>query len=212
MFGDGVAGKRPPNGSTIEVSYIVTNGRIGNGARNFTFSGEMIDNNLNSITGGISLILTSTPSENGDDIEQLDSVKYLAPRVYASQYRAVTANDYKGLVPYLFPNVESVSALAVRNSIHRIWKSSTCDQTKNGKFLSQVTKLNILRSLKQYSIAVLDQKSLTSLISMLRLIRVFTIINKSNKPQDVRTKVLNSLNVYSNLQTLINLVDLSIVR
>ena len=200
VFGDGVAGKRPPNGSTIEVSYIVTNGRVGNGARNFTFSGEMIDNNLNSITGGISLILTGTPSENGDDIEQLDSVKYLAPRVYASQYRAVTANDYKGLVPYLFPNVESVSAYGGEElDPPEYGKVLLAIKPKNGKFLSQVTKLNILRSLKQYSIAgirpeIIDLSYLYVEVDT----SVYYNVNKSNKPQDVRTKVLNSLNVYSN--------------
>ena len=47
------------------------------------------------ITSGISLITTTQSSENGDSIESIDNIKYLAPRVYASQYRAVTPNDYQ---------------------------------------------------------------------------------------------------------------------
>ena len=46
----------------------------------------------------------------GDDIEDISSIKYLAPRIYSSQYRAVTANDYTGIIPFVYPNVESVTA------------------------------------------------------------------------------------------------------
>jgi len=57
-FGDDIIGKKPSNGSRIEISYIVTNGSLGNGATNFTFSGRLKDNNLLDITTGISLVLT----------------------------------------------------------------------------------------------------------------------------------------------------------
>ena len=110
IFGDNVIGKKPISGSSILVSYIVTNGREANNAANFTFSGVLLDNNQNVITQGISALTTIQSSENGDDIEPIESIKYLGPRVYASQYRAVTANDYKGLIPYIFSNVESVTA------------------------------------------------------------------------------------------------------
>ena len=58
----------------------------------------------------MSLLTVPQPSENGDNIEPVDNVKYLAPRVYASQYRAVTANDYTSLVPSVYPNIDSVTA------------------------------------------------------------------------------------------------------
>ena len=63
-----------------------------------------------AVTSNISLLTVPQASENGDNIEPVDNVKYLAPRVYASQYRAVTANDYNGLVPSVYPNIDSVSA------------------------------------------------------------------------------------------------------
>tara|TARA_Y100000015_G_scaffold41684_1_gene48105 strand:- start:900 stop:1916 length:1017 start_codon:yes stop_codon:yes gene_type:complete len=109
-FGDGILGKKPASGSIIEVTYIVSNGREGNGAKNFTFSGILKDNNANPITTGISQLRTISDSQNGDDIEPIDSIKYLAPRVYSAQFRAVTASDYKGLIPYIYTNVDSVTA------------------------------------------------------------------------------------------------------
>ena len=41
LFGDNILGKKPADGSTIEVTYITTNGSAANGARNFTFSGNL---------------------------------------------------------------------------------------------------------------------------------------------------------------------------
>ena len=84
VFGDNVFGKKPTTGSSIFVSYIMTSGKDGNGAANFTFSGIVEDNNQNRITSGISRISTTQSSENGDDIEKIDSIKYLACLLYTS--------------------------------------------------------------------------------------------------------------------------------
>jgi hypothetical protein len=154
VFGDNVLGKKPISGSLIEVGYIVTNGAVADGAFNFTFSGILVDNRENKITTGISQITTVQRSENGDDIETLDSIKYLAPRVYASQYRAVTANDYKGLIPYIFPNVESVSAYGGDElDPPEYGKVFISIKPRQGKFISEISKNEIKKKLKQYSIA-----------------------------------------------------------
>jgi hypothetical protein len=154
LFGDDIIGRKPISGSTIFISYIITNGKEANGAANFTFSGILIDNNKTSVTNNISLLTTIQPSENGDDIESIDSVKYLGPRVYASQYRAVTANDYKGLIPYLFPNVDTVTAYGGDElDPPEYGKVYISIKPRNGKFLSQITKDSIKKDLKQYSIA-----------------------------------------------------------
>ena len=154
LFGDDIIGKKPTSGSTIFISYIITNGKEANGSANFTFSGILTDNNNTSITNNISLLTTISPSENGDDIESSDSIKYLGPRVYASQYRAVTANDYKGLIPYLFPNVDTVTAYGGDElDPPEYGKVYISIKPRKGKYLSQITKDSIKKDLKQYSIA-----------------------------------------------------------
>lgn len=154
IFGDNILGRRPLNGSSIGIRYIVTNGEAGNGAANFTFSGVLTDNNGNTITKGISTLTTIQKAENGDDIEPIDSIKYLAPRVYSSQYRAVTANDYKGLIPYIYPNVESVVAYGGEEKSPPVYgKVFLSIKPRNGKFISEITKEDIKRKLKQYAIA-----------------------------------------------------------
>ena len=164
MFGDGILGKKPKNGAKIRVSYIVTNGEEGNNATNFTFSGNLtyiLGGSDVSITGGISVITTLQRSENGDSIESIDNVKYLAPRVYASQYRAVTPNDYKSLIPFLYPNIDSVSAYGGEElDPPEFGKVYITVKPKNGEVLSDVVKDSIKNDLKKYTVAGIKQEFL----------------------------------------------------
>jgi len=154
LFGDDIIGRKPVSGTSITVTYIVTNGKDADGASNFTFSGVLRDNNSTLVSSGVSLLTTTQSAENGDDIEPIDSIKYLGPRVYASQYRAVTANDYKGLIPYLFPNVESVTAYGGDElDPPEYGKVFISIKPRRGKYLSQLTKETIKKQLKQYSVA-----------------------------------------------------------
>ena len=164
MFGDNVLGRKPANGALIRVSYIVTNGGDGNNAANFNFSGRLtyISNGTDKdITSGISLITTTQRSENGDSIESIDNIKYLAPRVYASQYRAVTPNDYKSLIPFLYPNIDSVSAYGGEElDPPEFGKVYITVKPKNGEVLSQVVKDSIKNDLKKYTVAGIKQEFL----------------------------------------------------
>jgi len=162
LFGDNILGKKPENGSTINVSYIVTNGDAADGAANFNFSGNLVylrGGNEVQITSGVSVLTTTQASENGDDIESIDNVKYLAPRVYASQYRAVTANDYTSLIPFLYPNIDSVSAYGGEElDPPQYGKVFITVKPKNGEFLSDVAKDSIKNDLKKYTIAGIKQE------------------------------------------------------
>jgi len=199
LFGDNILGKKPEHGSTISISYIVTNGKSADGSANFTFSGNIKDNNSTNITSGISLITTTSSSENGDDIETIDSVKYLAPRVYASQYRAVTANDYKGLIPYLYSNIDSVTAYGGEElDPPQYGKVFISIKPRNGNFLSEITKNDIKKKLKQYSIAGIKPE-LIDLKYLYVEIDSTVYYNPAfiSDPVIIKNQVLNTLNSYS---------------
>ena len=199
IFGDGILGKRPSNGSRIEISYIVTNGSAGNNASNFTFSGILRDNSDNDITSGISLILTKTKSENGDEIESIDSIKYLAPRIYASQYRAVTSNDYKALIPSIYPNVDSVTAYGGEElDPPEYGKVFISIKPRNGNFLSEITKQDIIRSLKQYSIAGIKPEIIDLSYLYIEIdTTVYYNLNQISSSSLLKSKVLQTIDSYS---------------
>ena len=162
LFGDGILGKKPENGSTLNITYIVSNGSAANGSTNFNFSGHLQFTQgatQKVITSGVSPVTTVQAAVNGDEIEPIDSIKYLAPRVYSSQYRAVTANDYTALIPFLYPNVESVTAYGGEElDPPQYGKVFVTVKPKNGEVISTVTKDAIKKDLKKYTVAGIKQE------------------------------------------------------
>ena len=205
-FGDNIVGKKPPNGSRISVSYIITNGTLGNGASNFTFSGLLKDNGGLDVTTGISSPITISKSADGDEIESLDSIKFIAPRIYASQFRAVTSNDYKALIPTIYANVDSVSTYGGEElDPPEYGKVFISIKPKNGTFLSQVTKRDILRSLRQYSIAGIKPEIIDLSYLYIEVdSTVYYNLNFATGPEVVRSKVLNTLTAYGNSKDINN--------
>ena len=154
LFGDNIFGKKLDDGNVVEISYIRTNGSSGNGVRDFSFSGKLIDQDGATLQNYTPILTVNQPSDNGDEIESLQSVKYYAPRRYASQHRAVTASDYEAILPTVYSNIESVSAYGGEDldppQYGRVFIAA---KPRNGNFLSDFTKKEILSSLKSYSVA-----------------------------------------------------------
>lgn len=154
IFGDGIFGKKLNNSNYIEVSYNITNGESANGASSFNFSGRIVDNNNRVITTGISLITTNSSSQNGREIESVESIRKYAPRKYSSQNRAVTATDYETIIPTIYPEAESISVFGGENlnppKYGRVFISI---KPINGPFVSNQVKDNIKNSLRRYSVA-----------------------------------------------------------
>ena len=199
LFGDGILGKKPPSGAIVNVTYIVSNGRAGNDAKNFSFIGILEDDQSLSVTTGISVLQTKNKASMGDDIEEISSVKYLAPRIYSSQYRAVTASDYSGIIPFVYPNVESVTAYGGEElDPPEFGKVFISIKPRNGSFLSQITKDDISRQLKQYSIAgikpeIIDLKYLYVEVDT----SVYYNSNSVSDTTELLTAVTKALTTYS---------------
>ena len=170
IFGDGVFGKALQEGYYINVSYIVTNGDSANGINQFTFSGRLsyIRNSVEYVvSSGISLLTTGLSSSGGENIESVESIKKYAPRIYASQNRALTANDYETLIPAkIYPETESISVFGGEELIPpQYGKVFISIKPRSGDFLPNLIKENIKLKLKKYAVAgivpeILDLKYL----------------------------------------------------
>lgn len=95
-FGDGLFGKKPVNGASVKVDYIVTNGSDGNGIENFVLSDNLGPGNGGEATA--SDITVITPSTQGANQESIENIRFNAPRYFATQQRAVSVDDYYSLV------------------------------------------------------------------------------------------------------------------
>ena len=199
LFGDDVFGKKLDSGNIINVSYIKTEGVDGNGAQEFKFAGTLRDSNSALLDGYTSILTPQTPSQNGDNIEPTNSVRYYAPRLYSSQHRAVTASDYESIVPSVYPNIESVSAYGGEEldppQYGRVYIAA---KPKNGSFLSNFTKKEILASLKSYSVAgivptFVDLKFIYVEVDSY----IYYNPNFAGDPDNVKSSVVNSLTQFA---------------
>jgi hypothetical protein len=170
FFGDDIFGVALEDQNYITVEYIATNGEDGNGISNFTFAGKL-SHTHNAveypITSGISLLSTGLQSSGGEVIESVESVRKFAPKIYASQNRAVTANDYESLIPTkIYPETESISVFGGEELIPpQYGKVFISIKPRFGDFLPNLVKQNIKSKLKKFSVAgivpeILDLKYL----------------------------------------------------
>ena len=199
LFGDDVFGKKLESGNIIDISYIKTNGKAGNGIENFNFAGLIKDEDGADETDFRVFLSANEKSANGDEIEPVESVKYYAPRLYAAQHRAVTANDYEAIIPSIYPNIESVSAYGGED-LHppQFGRVFIAAKPKNGSFLSELTKKQLLTSLKNYSIAgivpsFVDLKFLYVEIDSY----IYYNSNFVGDPDNLKTDVITSLSQYA---------------
>ena len=200
LFGDGVFGRKPENGAVITVQYIVTSGSEGNGPSNFNFAGNFLGDNGQVITpSSTPTINTINAAANGGDIESVDSIKYFAPRLYSSQYRAVTARDYESIVQQVYPNTESVSVVGGEEvDPPQFGTVLITIKPKNGEFVSDFDKTQILTKLKSYSLTGINQKIVDLQVLYVEVESfIYYDTTKISAVNDLKTKITSALTTYS---------------
>ena len=195
LFGDGLIGTKLENNAVITVNYIVTDGEEGNGASSFSFAGSITPNIQ---TGSVSVI-TNQSSQNGSEIESIDSVKYFAPRIYSSQYRAVTSRDYEAIIKKIYPDTESVAVIGGEElDPPEFGTVSISIKPKNGTFVSDFNKQQIKNKLRQYSISGINQKIIDLKILYVEIdSSIYYNYSQVSAVESLKTKVINSLTEYS---------------
>jgi len=204
IFGDGIFGQKLQENNFIEASYLISNGSSGNGFSSFNFTGILIDDDGNTLSGNVSLITTNIISTGGSEIESINSVRNFAPRLYASQNRAVTASDYETLIPKIYEEAESVSAFGGEElSPPQYGKVFITIKPTFGSFLSNTTKDYIKDSLKKYAVAgivpeILDLKYLYIDLDT----KIYYDSNSSISQSSLISKVTNNILSYSKSEEL----------
>ena len=202
LFGDGLIGKKLSNNSIITVTYIVTDGISGNGASSFSFAGSLKDSTdviASNFSSAIS-ITTNQQSQNGAEIESIDSIRYFAPRIYSSQYRAVTSRDYEAIIKKIYPETESVSIIGGEELDPPEYGTvSIAIKPKNGTYVSDFQKSRILSDLKQYSISGINQKIIDLKILYVEIdSSIYYNYSQVSTVESLKTRITNSLTQYSN--------------
>ena len=102
QFGDGTIGRALENGNVIEATYRVASGNVSNGGNTFVKTTNI---------GGYSnvVITTVNPAVGGSPEEDINAIKFAAPKNLTIQDRLVTESDYETLLKQQFTDIESLS-------------------------------------------------------------------------------------------------------
>ncbi len=199
LFGDGLIGRKLENGEIITVNYITTDGKDGNGAAFFSFSGVLTDDTGSVLFPQPFNIITQSSSQNGADIESINSIKYYAPKIYSAQNRAVTGRDYESIIKKIYPDTESVSVVGGEELDPPEYGTVQISiKPKNGNFVSDFNKSRILSQLKQYSISGINQKIVDLKILYVELDSyVYYDDSKVSSIESLKSRISSSLTEYS---------------
>lgn len=145
-FGDGVIGKKPIDGNIVILEYIVTNKEAANGATSF---------NATSIAGQTGAAISTIESASGGaEPEGIRSIKYNAPLSYTAQKRAVTAYDYKTILPAIYPNIKTIQVWGGEDNDPKTYGNVYISISPlQGTFLTEQQKTTIVSQLSNYNIA-----------------------------------------------------------
>ena len=101
-FGNDLIGKALEVGNIVTIDYFITAAEAANGARAFTFAGTPPANTIVYVT-------TTSAAAGGHPAEDIDQIRFNAPRAYTAQNRCVTAEDYRTTILSLYPLAKAVS-------------------------------------------------------------------------------------------------------
>ena len=149
-FGNGVLGKALDVGNVVTLNYFTSSLEAANTASTFTYGGA-------PIAGGNLSVSTTDRASGGAGPEDIASIKFNAPRLYAAQNRAVTPEDYKSIIYKYFTEAESVN----------VWGGEDNDPPIYGKTFISVKprEANTLTNLqKQFIInTILEKRNIVSI-------------------------------------------------
>ncbi len=189
VFGDGVVGRKPKNNSVCIIEYRTCNGELPNGAFKFINTAR-IDNEPNVV------IETITAATDGAVSEDLNSIKYNAPRAFTTQERAVTSEDYENLLKANFPEINAVVAYggedATPPQYGRIFLSIDLDEVDGLPKIKEAEYKKFLRSRSSVAIEPLFVSPDYTYLYVNTNIK-YNINLTGLNPEDIRTNVIDSI-------------------
>lgn len=198
IFGDDVIGRKLQNSEVIIISYVVTNGSAANDIATSqlkfigTVKGVLANTQEESIQPvNIVLEALATKTDGGSEFEPIKSIKYRAPRYYASQDRAVVTSDYESLIQNIYANSDLVRVVGGETkSPPQYGKVFISIKPKIGDKITTKEKIRIQNELKSYVVGAVTPVVLDAIPFTIQLF--VNIIYDKNKTTKTRETLINS--------------------
>jgi len=195
VFGDGIVGRKPKNNSVVIIEYRTSNGELPNGAFRFINAGR-IDNEAN-VT-----ITTISSAADGAVAEDLNSIKFNAPRAFTTQERAITAEDYQNLLKANYPEINAVTAYggedATPPQYGRIFVSVDLTDVDGLPKIREDEYRRFLRSRSSVAMEPVFISPDYTYLSVTGIVK-YNINRTGLNPEDIRTFVIDSILNYASI-------------
>lgn len=204
VFGDDIIGRRPRNAAVVTVEYRVTRGEEGNGVTLFSLDTDVVGINGGGAMTDISIIKSDSDvpggSYGGAAAEDIEAIRFKAPRYFQTQERAVTTSDYQILLQNAFPEIQAIS----------VFGGETFDPPLYGKVYVSV-KLKDVDGLpdakKQEYIKFLEPRSPLSIDAVFitpenLYLKVTSTVNyninvTTQRPDQIKNSVTNAIKIFN---------------
>jgi len=194
VFGDGILGQSLDLGNRVVIDYVISQGNDAFKANTFSLEDSIGYANVS--------ITTESSASGGSDIMDIETIKFLAPKIFQSQNRLVTARDYAAEITRSFPSFASVKAWGGEENDPQIFgKVFVSIKPAEGTTLTNALKTSIIET-------VLQPKSIVSISPEIidpefiyiipRIEAVFNQNATTKSRPDVSALILSTIQNFSN--------------
>jgi len=187
-FGDGILGKKIINGNYLKFTYIVAVGK-----ENANYVKKFVP--LETIGGyGSYYINVIEPSYGGAEKESIESIKNLAPKMFQSQRRAVTTQDYETFLLSDYPWISTINSWGGEFNVPPIYgKVFFAIKPKHTEFLSNKLKEEVKKHIiKEYNVVTIVPEILDP---------DYIYVNVISDVFYVRSKTINEASLLASMTT-----------
>lgn len=196
VFGDGVIGRKPKDRSVVLIQYRFCNGELPNGVRTFVADGKI------NGTGTVTAIVVNTAASGGAIPEDIESIRFNAPRAFTTQERVVTAKDYETLLKNEFSEINAVSAYGGEEvSPPQFGKVIVAVDLKNTDSLPQSKKTKYTNFIKQRSPLAIEPVFVEPDFTYIKVSTnvKYNVNNTSLERDDIKALVVDSILNYNDV-------------
>lgn len=185
-FGKNVIGMEPEADSTVEIEYISVAKDHANGISSLIAASSI--EGYSNITVDV-----TTNGYGGAEKNGIDYIKFIAPKIYAAQNRAVREEDYAAIMMKEFPFIKSAIAWGGERNVPKYYgRVFLCAIPKDGFTIAKPVKDIIEKRMRQFSVTTISSEVVDSKYIGLRL--DIGVMFNANTTNDTFTQTTNKLN------------------
>lgn len=192
-FGKGILGREPEQGEVVDIEFVSVEKVHANGLKKL-IAATPIDGYSNIKVDVV------TEAYGGAERDTIERMKFLAPRVYETQNRAVRDTDYEAIMIREFPFIKSAKAWGgEKNNPPFYGKIFLCAIPQAGFVIADSVKTIIQSKLSEFSVAGITPEIIDADFIGLRL-KVGILFDESQNNEtftQISTRIQNVVSNYN---------------